>query len=133
MKEWFKNNKNLLHVYLYIFISNIILCIFCNFYFRSIDFKEILLLFAVVIVDFILYLKYKVKFKFYFDIIVNFIVGLILMLFYKNLNVILSIFFANNIIFVKSRLSNKFILRSLQYIMMLGYTVINLFLILLLF
>ena len=71
------------------------------------------------------------------DLLVNFIVGLILMIFIKeDLSygiVIFSIFLGNNIVFTKSRLSKNFWLRSLQYILSFIFTVLIMFINLLLF
>ena len=136
--EYIKNNKLLLLKYLFIIIINFLVYIFVNFYFNSSSYKEIIMLFSVIILDTIIYYyKEKTIFIWYYDYVVNSIVGLILMCFFRNAidygTVLFSIFLSNNIIFIRSRLSDKFLLKNLQYILMLINSILNLFISLLLF
>ena len=67
------NNKVLYLKYLFILISNILVYILCNFYFDT--YKYILMILITVAIDmFIYYYKKKSEFKFYLDIICNFMV-----------------------------------------------------------
>lgn len=132
MKKYIKENKNLLIKYLLIIVSNIVLVILNNFYLKNNIYKNMILLFIIVIIDLIICnYKQKVKFKWYLDLIVNFIIGLILMFITNNIIdysiILLSLYLANNIIFVRSRYSDKFSKRMLQYIMIFIYTILIMF------
>lgn len=125
-------NKDLILQYLYIVISNLLLTIFVNYYFKNFIYKDILLLVLVLIFDVIIYYyKGKNKFIFYLDLFVNIIIGLLILLFTSKLvdysNMLLSLFLANNIVYVRSRLSDSFIKMTLQYFMVLVYTVLGMF------
>ena len=125
-------NKDLILQYLYIVISNLLLTIFVNYYFKNFIYKDILLLVLVLIFDMIIYYyKGKNKFIFYLDLFVNIIIGLLILLFTNKLvdysNMLLSLFLANNIVYVRSRLSDSFIKMTLQYFMVLVYTVLGMF------
>lgn len=133
-----KENKELLLKYLLVIITNIILYIFCGFYFKKFIHKDILMLLAVVIMDMLIYhYRGKVKFNLYLDLVCNIIIGFILFIFEKNMNsysqIIVSLFIANNIIFTRSRLSDKFLIKSLQYVSIILNTIISMFINLLLF
>ncbi len=122
-------NKNLLLKYLSIFIMNIVLVIFVNFYLNKFEYSILILLFLVVIMDSIIYYyNDECRFNPILDILLNFIVGFILMWFIKNINIysntLFSIFFANNIVFMRSRYSDKFYKRFFQYIMIFVYTIL---------
>ena len=121
--KWFKDNKQLLYKYLLVMIFNIILHILINFYFKESEFVAIYLLFAVLISDLIIYyIKGVVRYKYYLDIICNIILGFILLFtkdFYIYTTSLFSIVFANNIVFMRSRLSEKLLIRSLQYFLIL--------------
>lgn len=130
--KYIKNNKELLIKYLFIIISNILIYIICNFYFKTSMYKDIITLLIVVIVDMIIYYyKGTRKFIYYLDLLTNFIIGLILMLFIKDSlsysNALFSLFFANNIIFMRSRFSDKFLKKTLQYLMIFIYTILTMF------
>lgn len=125
-------NKDLILQYLYIVISNLLLTIFVNYYLKNFIYKDILLLVLVLIFDMIIYYyKGKNKFIFYLDLFVNIIIGLLILLFTNKLvdysNMLLSLFLANNIVYVRSRLSDSFIKMTLQYFMVLVYTVLGMF------
>lgn len=125
-------NKDLILQYLYIVISNLLLTICVNYYFKNFIYKDILLLVLVLIFDMIIYYyKGKNKFIFYLDLFVNIIIGLLILLFTNKLvdysNILLSLFLANNIVYVRSRLSDSFIKMTLQYFMVLVYTVLGMF------
>lgn len=122
MMKFIKENKELILKYLYIIVSNILIVILCNFYFRNSDYKDIFILFIALIIDMIIYYyKGKRKFKFLLDIISNIIVGVLLLLFYRDSIsygiVLFSLFFSNNITFIRSRLKDNFWLNTLQYIL----------------
>lgn len=125
-------NKDLILQYLYIVISNLLLTICVNYYFKNFIYKDILLLVLVLIFDMIIYYyKGKNKFIFYLDLFVNIIIGLLILLFTNKLvdysNILLSLFLANNIVYIRSRLSDSFIKMTLQYFMVLVYTVLGMF------
>lgn len=136
--NYIKENKEILLKYLYIIISNILLVILINFYLKNYVYKDIILLFITVIVDLIIYYYKGIKpFKIYLDIITNFIVGLILMLFIRNdlyySYTLISIFLSNYIIFTRSRLKEKTLLKLGQYFSIIILMIINLFINLLIF
>lgn len=127
--KYIKENKELLLKYLMIIISNIVLYILTSFYFRNYEYGSIIMFVLIVIDDYIIY-NYKgtKKFKIYLDILCCFIVGLI-MLFFKNDALLYSyylfnLFFANNIVFMQSRKSEKIFNRGLQYISILLLTIL---------
>lgn len=130
--NYIKERKVLLLKYLSIIVGNILLYILCNYYFNGWTYKDILLLLLVVVVDMIIY-SYKEKkvCEPYLDMLTNLIVGFILMFFIDNnvvySNVLLSIVFPNNIVFMRSRYSDKKWKKFLQYLMILIYTIISLF------
>lgn len=135
---YLKNNKSLMMKYLLIIITNIIIYILCNFYFKASIYKDMIILLIVAIIDLIIYYyKGEKEFKFYLDLSTNFIIGLILMIFIRDSlsfsNAIFSLFFANNIIFMRSRFSDKFLKKTLQYLMIFIYTVLVMFINLLIF
>lgn len=130
--KYFKDNKNLFSKYLMILVLNVLLFIFCNFYFKNFKYCTIVLLILIIISDMIIYYYKKLdKFIWYYDFILNIIVGFIVMIFIKDTvllaNNLFSIMFANNIVFMRSRFSDKFIKKSLQYLMILIYTVLAMF------
>ena len=136
--KYIKVNKELLIKYLLVLISNIILFILCNFYFSNNKYMALILLFIIIILNMIIYYYRGNKtYKWYLDIICNIVVGIILMLFIKDRleysNILLSIFLANNIIFMRSRYSDKIYKRCIQYLMIFGYTIICMFINILLF
>ena len=136
--KYIKDNKELLIKYLLVLISNIILFILCNFYFSNSKYMTLTLLFIIIILDMIIYYYRGNKtYKWYLDIICNIVVGIILMLFIKDRleysNILLSIFLANNIIFMRSRYSDKIYKICIQYLMIFGYTIICMFINILLF
>ncbi|MBQ3021300.1 MAG: hypothetical protein IJD92_03655 [Bacilli bacterium] len=122
--KWFKDNKQLLYKYLLVLIFNIILHILCNYYFKNSEYVSIYLLFAVLISNLIIYyIKGIVRYKYYLDIILNVILGFIIILFTKDFYIystsLFSIVLANNIIFMRSRLSEKLLKKTLQYLLIL--------------
>lgn len=127
--KYFKENKVLLEKYLLIIIFNIILYILNSFYLKNSDIGTIVMLILVFIFDmFIYYYKGTVTFKYYLDIICNILVGLLLTIiiddYYIYSTNILSLFISNNIVFARSRLSNKFFKRSLQYMLIFLITIL---------
>ena len=131
--KYLKDNNQLLMKYLLIIVFNVILFIFTNFYLKDFEYKLLVLMGVVVLVDMIIYyLKGTIKFITRYDFIANFISGLILMLFLKDdleySKVILSVFFGNNIVFIRSRFSDNFLKRSGQYALILINTILSMFL-----
>lgn len=137
--KYIKENKELLLKYLFIIITNIILYIFCGFYLENSMYKDIILLLVVVILDMIIYhYKGKLKFNLYLDLLCNIIVGFILLIFERNnmlsySQILVSLFIANNIIFTRSRLSEKFWIKGLQYVLIIINTIICMFINLMIF
>ena len=127
-----KENKELFLKYIFVLLSNILIYIFINFYFKSSSYKELYMLFSTIIIDMIIYYnKETKKFIWYYDFIINFVIGIILMIFIKDnlyyATVLFSLVLSNNIIFIKSRLNTNFFKRSLQYILMFINTLIIVF------
>lgn len=130
--KYFKDNKQLILKYIYIFIMNILLFILCSFYFKSSQYKYLIMLLLNIISNmFIYYYKGTLKFKIYLDFILNILLSLILIIFINNsldyCSVVFSLLFSNNIIFIRSRLSDNFIKRSIQYLMMFISSLLVLF------
>ena len=130
--KYIKDNKKLLIKYLILLILNVVVTILCNYYFKDVRYKDIILLFVVVICDLVIYyFKGIVKYIWYLDIICNFIVGLVCMIFIKDMynytSVLLSLFLANNIIFMRSRYSDKIYKKFIQYIKIFIYTILCMF------
>ena len=118
--NFIKENGCLLKKYSLIIIFNIIAFLLCDFYFKKSDTGYVIMLLLVIIFNlFILNYKEKIKFKYLLDLLCNFLVGLILLLFIKNVNIYLivtfSLYLANNIVFMKSRLNKKILIRSIEY------------------
>ena len=129
--KYIKENKELLFKYFLVLISNILIYFICDFYFASN--KYIFMMVIAIIVDLIIYYYMGTKvFKYYLDFIVNFIVGCILIFLINDKidysSAVFSLVFANNIVFIRSRLSDKFIKESIQYLLMLIYSILCLFL-----
>ena len=136
--KYINDNKIILKKYGYVMLFNILIYIIFNFYFKSSDTGFAIMLVIDFIINLFIYnYKDKIKYKYYLDIICNFIVGLILLLFIKNeykyIIVIFSLFLSNNIVFMKSRLSDKLLLRSLQYMLIFLLTILCLLINLMLF
>jgi len=115
-----KENENLLKKYCLIIIFNIISYLLCNFYFKSSETGYVIMLLVVFIFNlFMLNYKEKTKFKYYLDLVSNLLVGIILLLFIKNINIYIivtfTLYLSNNIVFMKSRLSEKILIRSIEY------------------
>ena len=133
LKKYINENKNLILQYLYIIISNILVTILVNYYFKNFIYKDILLLGLVLIFDMVIYYyKGKNRFVFYLDLLVNIFVGLLILVSTNKLidysTILLSLFLANNIVYVRSRLSDSFIKMTLQYFMVLVYTILGMLL-----
>lgn len=128
--KYFKENKMLLKKYGLIVLFNILSYLLCNFYFNSSDTGYIIMLLVVFIFNlFVFNYKEKTKFNYYLDLLTNFLVGVILLLFIKNINlyiiVIFSLYLSNNIVFMKSRLSEKILLRSIEYALIFLLTLLS--------
>jgi len=118
--KYIKENENLLKKYCLIIIFNIISYLLCNFYFKSSETGYVIMLLVVFIFNlFMLNYKEKTKFKYYLDLVSNLLVGIILLLFIKNINIYIivtfTLYLSNNIVFMKSRLSEKILIRSIEY------------------
>ncbi len=130
--KFLKENKKLILKYLFILISNILIYILCNYYLRNLEYKEFIMLFVILIVDFIIY-YYKgiVKFNYYLNLLVSLITNIILLFFIKNeylygINVF-SIGFANNFIYMRNRTNDKLSHNIFQYILLLLNSLLILF------
>ena len=128
--KYFNENKMLLKKYGLIILFNILAYLLCNFYFNSSDTGYIIMLLVVLIFNlFVFNYKEKTKYKYYLDLLCNFLVGVILLLFIKNTNlyiiVTFSLYLSNNIVFMKSRLSEKIILRSIEYALIFLLTLLS--------
>lgn len=127
--NYLKENKELLIKYLFIIISNILIYILSNFYFKNFEYGSIIMFLIVIAFDmFIYYYKGTKKFKIYLDIISCFVIGLILLLFIDDpiyySCILFNLFFANNIAFMQSRKSEKVFLRGLQYLLIIFITIL---------
>ena len=127
--NYLKENKELLIKYLFIIISNILIYILSNFYFKNFEYSSIIMFLIVIAFDmFIYYYKGTKKFKIYLDIISCFVIGLILLLFIDDpiyySCILYNLFFANNIAFMQSRKSEKVFLRGLQYLLIIFITIL---------
>ena len=136
--KFIKENKELLLKYLFIIITNIILYIFCGFYLKNYEYKDIILLLLVVGIDMVIYhYRGKIKFNLYLDLVCNILVGIILLIFERNMlsfsKILVSLFIANNIIFTRSRVSSNFWLKNLQYILIIVNTIVCMFINLMIF
>lgn len=130
--KYINENKVLLKKYILIIVFNIILYILTSFYLKNNDTQSIIMLLLVFVSNLIIYTyNEKVIFKYYLDIITNILVGFLLIIFIKDVYVyittILSLYLSNNIVFMKSRFSNKFIKRSLQYMIIFLITILCVF------
>ena len=130
--EYLKKNKLMFYKYMLVIIFNIIIYILTNFYFNSSDSGTIVMLIVVLIIDlFILNYKEKTIFKYYLDIICNILIGFILLIFindfYYYSTILLSLYLSNNIVFMRSRISDKFLKRSLQYLLTFFITIFCMF------
>ena len=130
MIKYFKKNMFLLKKYLLIIIFNILLYILTSFYFKNTEYQPLIMLMLIFVSNLFIY-KGNIIFKYYLDIICNLIVGLLLMVFihdsYIYSVIILSIFIPNNIVFMRSRISDNFFKRSLQYALSFFITILNMF------
>ena len=127
--KYINENKQLLLKYMYIFIMNILLFIICNYYFKSSQYKFMIMLILDIIMDQVIYYYKGVKvFKVYLDFIFNLLISVLFILIINNTydycSAVFSILFANNIVFIRSRISDKFIKRSIQYLMMFIYSLL---------
>lgn len=124
-------NKLLLRKYLLILISNILIVIFSNFYLVSSEYKDLIELLVLIIISFLIYIyKEKLEYNYILDFLICFILGLIFMFIKDKMIYVYTIFnvdLANNIFFMKSRLSDKFIKKSFQYALIFVITVLEVF------
>ena len=128
--KYINDNKNLLKKYSLIIIFNIIMYLLCDFYFKSSDTGYVVMLLIVFIFNLFVYnYKEKTIFKYYLDLLCNLIVGTILLIFIKNINIYIivtfSLYLSNNIVFMKSRLNEKLIMRSIQYALIFLLTLLS--------
>ncbi len=129
--KFIKENKNLLLKYLLIIVSNIIIVILSNYYFKNSYYKDLYMLFIIIIFDFIIYFYHgKVKFNYVYDFIVNIIICLSLMFINDKMSYFITMFnvtFSNNIVFMRSRIVDKFWIKTLQYVLIFILAVIEMF------
>ena len=136
--KYLRENKILLIKYLMIIIFNTIIYVLSNYYFRDYEYGSIIMFIIIVISGLIIYkYKEKLRFKIYLDIICCFITGLLLYIFIDDAIMysyyLFNIFFANNIVFMISRKSEKIFIRGLQYLSIIFITILAMFLDLLFF
>jgi len=135
--KYIRDNKVMLLKYLSVVVSNILLYILVSFYFRNVENNFLILFVVVAIFDYIIFnYKDKIKYNYLLDIICCIFSGIILNFFIKidllySIN-IFCIYFPNNIIFMKSRESNKFFGRLLQYLITVIITIFVMYISLLL-
>ena len=130
--KYIKENRELLNKYLLILMSNILIYILCSYYFRTSKYIYVYVLFINIIFDMIIYYyNGTIKFKVYLDFILNIIISLILLSFINNIydyySIVFSLVFSNNIIFMRSRYRENIFIKSLQYLMIMIYSLIVLF------
>ena len=128
--KYFSDNKFLLKKYSLIILFNIIAYLLCDFYFNSSDIGYVIMLLIVFIFNFfILHYKEKIKFEYYLDLLCNSLIGIILLLFIKDINIYIivtfSLYLSNNIVFMKSRLSEKILIRSIEYALIFLLTLLS--------
>lgn len=128
--NYINNNKELIKKYILIILANIIIYILGSFYFKNLEYKDILIFLLILIISTVIYFyKGTKKFRYELDIISNLITGLLLIpLIKKDIDystILFTIFFANNIVYMKSRSSEKILRRSFQYLSILLITVIS--------
>jgi len=128
--KYFSDNKFLLKKYSLIILFNIIAYLLCDFYFNSSDIGYVIMLLIVFIFNFfILHYKEKIKYEYYLYLLYNFLIGIILLLFIKDINIYIivtfSLYLSNNIVFMKSRLSEKILIRSIEYALIFLLTLLS--------
>lgn len=132
--KYIKENKDLLLKYVMIIISNILIFILSNYYLKVFGDYSSIIMFILIVIDgmIICYYKGTKKFKVYLDIICCFSIGLLMLLFVKDAvfysYYIFNLFFANNIVFIQTRKSDKFFIRALQYMSIILITILCMFL-----
>ena len=130
--KFLEKNKELFSKYLLIIISNILLFILCDFYLKNFEYASIVL-FLLIVIDGLVIYNYKgvKKFNVIYDILTCFIIGLIMLLMERDIFVysyyIFVLFFANNIVFMLSRKSEKYFIKLLQYFLTLVLTILCMF------
>lgn len=130
--KYLKDNKVLLLKYLGVIVSNILIYILVSFYFKNIENNFLIMcVFAIGFNIFIFYYKEKVICKYYLDLLCCIISGFILNFFIRNdlmySTILFTLFFANNVIFMKNRKEGKVLSKMLNYLLVLVITVVAMF------
>ena len=130
--KFIKENKVLLLKYLGVILSNLLIYILINFYFKNMEYNFLIMCVVAICVDiFIFYYKEKVISKYYLDLVCCIISGFLLNFLIKDdvifSTIMFSFFFANNVIFMKNKKDSKFIGKMLKYLLVLVITVIAMF------
>ena len=130
--NYLKDNKVLLLKYLGVIVSNILIYILINFYCKNIE--NNFLIMCVVAIGFnifIFYYKEKVICKYYLDLLCCVVSGFILNFFIKDdliySTILFTLFFANNVIFMKNRKEGKVLSKMFSYLLVLVITVVAMF------
>ena len=130
--NYLKDNKVLLLKYLGVIVSNILIYILVSFYCKNIE--NNFLIMCVVAIGFnifIFYYKEKVICKYYLDLLCCVVSGFILNFFIKDdliySTILFTLFFANNVIFMKNRKEGKVLSKMFSYLLVLVITVVAMF------
>lgn len=128
--NYINNNKELIKKYILIILTNIIIYILGSFYFKNLEYKDILIFLLILIISTVIYFyKGTKKFRYELDIVSNVITGLLLIPFIKKdidySTILFTILFSNNIVYMKSRANEKLLFRGLQYLGILLITIIS--------
>ena len=130
--NYLKDNKVLLLKYLGVIVSNILIYILVSFYFKSVENNFLIIcVFAIGFNIFIFYYKEKVICKYYLDLLCCVVSGFILNFFIKDdliySTILFTLFFANNVIFMKNRKEGKVLSKMFSYLLVLVITVVAMF------
>ena len=130
--KYLKDNKVLLLKYLGVIVSNILIYILINFYCKNIENNFLIMCVVAIGVNiFIFYYKEKVICKYYLDLLCCVVSGFILYFFIKDdlmySTILFTLFFANNVIFMKNRKEGKALSRMFSYLLVLVITILAMF------
>ena len=130
--NYLKDNNVILLKYLGVIVSNILIYILVSFYFKSVENNFLIIcVFAIGFNIFIFYYKEKVICKYYLDLLCCVVSGFILNFFIKDdliySTILFTLFFANNVIFMKNRKEGKVLSKMFSYLLVLVITVVAMF------
>lgn len=130
--KFIKNNKDLLIKYLSVIVSNILIYILISFYFRSMEHNFLIMCILSIVANTIIFnYKEKVKTNYWLDLLCCIVVGIVLNILIDSdlmySTILFTMFFSNNVVFMRSRLEDKFIKRMIQYLMILFITILAMF------